>query len=290
MLEPRFAVAHRGDEASQSLFVILKSRCNRDEESQGGGASIYFPPNPDILRPDSPDSVGIIRDSRMTGIIDFPNKSGLQSLPRTRYGVRMKGANMNLTEIRTIVRCDLRDEDVNNYRWSDNEIDRHIIRAVREFSLSLPLEQNASIATTPGSLEIDISIISDYIAIDAVEYPLHQIPGEYRRFSLRGNSITILDDGAVPDGSNCTVYYGKMHTLDENGTTVPVQFEDLIATGAAGYAVLALSVFTVNRVNVGGTDSPGEFLEWGKERLASFKKELKKIRRKNRVRLNTMYC
>jgi hypothetical protein len=202
--------------------------------------------------------------------------------------INNKEPSMNLTEMRTIVRRDLRDEDPVNYRWSVDEIDRHISRAVKEFSAALPLEQEASIITTAGSREIDISDIPERIAIEAVEYPVGRMPEEYRRFSLWGNTVTLLDD-AVPDGSNCTVYYGKLHNLDGQGSTIPAQFEDLIVTGAAGYAVLALSVFAINRVNVGGTASPGDLLEWGKEQLASFKTELRRIRRKNRVRLNTMY-
>ena len=33
---------------------------------------------------------------------------------------------MNLSEMRTIVRRDLHDEDAGNYRWTDDELDRHI--------------------------------------------------------------------------------------------------------------------------------------------------------------------
>jgi hypothetical protein len=195
---------------------------------------------------------------------------------------------MNLAEMRNSVRCDLHDEDPVNYRWSDEELDRHITRAVKEFSAALPLEQEASIATTAGSREIDVSDLTERIAIEAVEYPVDRLPEEFRRFSLWGSTLTLPDD-PVPDGSNCSIYYGKLHRLDGQSSTIPAQFEDLIVTGAAGYAVLALSVFVINRVNIGGTTSPGDLLEWGKERLASFKTELKRIRRKNRVRLNTLY-
>ena len=54
---------------------------------------------------------------------------------------------MNLTEMRTIVRRDLKDEDSQNYRWSDDELDRHIDHAVREFSNACPQEQQSDIAT-----------------------------------------------------------------------------------------------------------------------------------------------
>ena len=36
---------------------------------------------------------------------------------------------MNLTDMKTIVRRDLHDEDDTNYRWTDDELDRHIAHA-----------------------------------------------------------------------------------------------------------------------------------------------------------------
>ena len=39
---------------------------------------------------------------------------------------------MNLSEMRTRVRQDLRDLDAADYRWSDTELDRHIEHGVRE--------------------------------------------------------------------------------------------------------------------------------------------------------------
>ncbi len=47
---------------------------------------------------------------------------------------------MNLTEMRDRLRKDLHDEDPQNQRWTDAELDRHIQRAVSDFSLSVPLE------------------------------------------------------------------------------------------------------------------------------------------------------
>ena len=54
---------------------------------------------------------------------------------------------MTLSEMRTIVRRDLHDEDASNYRWTDDELDRHIAHAVKDFSEALPLEQKATKAT-----------------------------------------------------------------------------------------------------------------------------------------------
>ena len=64
---------------------------------------------------------------------------------------------MDLPTMRARVRNDLHDEDSANYRWTDGELDRHIQRAVRDFSLAYPLEAKTALAATPGSRDISIS-------------------------------------------------------------------------------------------------------------------------------------
>jgi len=195
---------------------------------------------------------------------------------------------MNLTEMRTIVRRDLKDEDAGNYRWTNDELDRHIAHAVKDFSGAIPREQKATKATTSGSREIDISTVTDRIMVEAVEYPADKFPKRYQRFSLWADTLTLLGS-EVPDGSNAYIYYGKLHTLDASTSTIPTKFEDLIAIGAGGYAAFEWAVYAVNRVNIGGDVTPGEFLAWGKEKLDYFKTELKKLGRRNRVRMRSLY-
>ena len=195
---------------------------------------------------------------------------------------------MTLTEMRAVVRRDLHDEDAANYRWTNDELDRHISHAVNEFSEAIPLEQKATKATTSGSREIDISSITDRIMIEVVEYPVDKFPRRYQRFSLWGDSLTIGGD-EVPDGSNSYIYYGKLHSLDAEGSTVPTKYEDLIASGACGYAAVEWAVYAINRVNIGGGITPREFLDWGRERLRYFKAELKRLGRRNRVRISQLY-
>jgi len=194
---------------------------------------------------------------------------------------------MNLTEMRTLVRRDLKDE-ATPFRWSDAELDRHILYALKEFSEALPLEQKATIATTPGSREISLSTITDRIMLQAVEFPVDKFPRHYQRFAIWGDLLSLLGD-EVPDGSDANIYYGKLHTLDATTSTIPPKHEDLVATGAGGYAAISASVYSTDRVSVGGTITPREFLTWGKERLRLFKEELKRLSRRNRVRVRSLY-
>jgi hypothetical protein len=195
---------------------------------------------------------------------------------------------MNLSEMRALVRRDLHDEDSGNYRWTDDEIDRHIAHAVDEFSVYLPDEQKAVQATVAGSREIDISGLTERVMVEAVEYPAGQFPVRYQPFSLWGDNITMLGN-EIPDGSDAHIYYGKLHTLDGSGSTLPVHHADLIVTGACGYAAVEWSIYAVNRVNVGGTATPSELLEWGNGRLRVFRQEMRRLGRRNRVRASSLY-
>ena len=195
---------------------------------------------------------------------------------------------MNLSGMRTIVRRDLHDEDASNYRWTDNELDRHIAHAVKDFSEAIPYQQKVTKATTSGSREIDISTITDRIMVEVVEYPVDRFPKKYQRFALWADTVTLLGD-EVPDGSNADIFYGKLHTLDASSSTIPARNEDLITAGAGGYAAVEWAVYVINRVNVGGTPTPREFLNWGQGKLDYFRHELKRLGRRNRIRIRSLY-
>jgi hypothetical protein len=196
---------------------------------------------------------------------------------------------MNLTDMRARIRKDLHDEDSQNYRWTDNELNRHIERAVRELSLAYPLEAKTTLTTTAESRDLSISSLTDLVEIEAVEYPVGNYPPSYVRFSLWNYTLTLLIDWLPGDSEDVYVYYGKLHTLDANGSTIPAKLEDLIATGAAAYAAIEWASFATNRVNVGSADVWRHYLTWGQDRLAEFMKGLSKHSKKNAVRAGKLY-
>jgi hypothetical protein len=195
---------------------------------------------------------------------------------------------MDLNTMRTIIRRDLKDEDEENYRWSDDELDQHIAHALKEFSEALPQPAKATLPTTLDSRVIDISALTERVMVEAVEYPLEQYPPSYRKFALWGHALTLFID-EVPDGSNCKIYYGKLHTIDAEGSTIDAKYEELIATGAEGYAAVEWASYAINRVSVGGTTTPKEFLAWGNERLKQFRSELRRLGRRHQVRIRQLY-
>jgi hypothetical protein len=196
---------------------------------------------------------------------------------------------VNLSEMRTRVRRDLHDEDPANQRWTDDELDRHIERAVRELSLAIPLEAKATLVTSEGSRDISLASLNDLVAVEAVEYPVDKYPPSYIPFSLWAGTLTILVDATPPGGQSVNVYYGEMHTLDATTSTIPPHSEELVATGAAAYAALEWASFATNRINVGGQDVWRQYLTWGQERLAVFSRALAKHSRRNAVRVRRLY-
>jgi len=195
---------------------------------------------------------------------------------------------MSLSDMIALVRKDLHDEDSNNYQWSDDELTRHINRAVKELSERVPLLAKATLPTTSGSRQVDISSLTNRVMVQAVEYPVDESPAKYQRFSTWGDTLTVIS-GNEPNGANCYVYYGVIHTLDANGSTIPTEYEDLVTTGACGYAAIERAAFSINRVNVGGAMTPREYRIWGNERLKIFKDGLKRLGRRQRIRTQQLF-
>ena len=196
---------------------------------------------------------------------------------------------MNLSEMRAWVRRDLHDEDPAYQRWTDDELDRHIERAVRELSLAIPLEAKATLTTTEGSRDISLASLSDLVAVEAVEYPVDKYPPSYIPFSLWADTLTLLVDATPPGDQSVNIYYGEMHTLDATTSTILPHLEELVASGAAAYAALEWASFATNRINVGGQDVWRQYLTWGQERLAAFSRALAKHSRRNAVRVRQLY-
>jgi hypothetical protein len=195
---------------------------------------------------------------------------------------------MNLIEMRTMVRRDLKDEESGSYRWTDAEIDRHIAHALSELSETIPVEASATLDTTAGSRDIDVSDLRPFIHVEAVEYPAGRFPRQYLRFSIWADTLTLLGE-RVPDGGEAKVFYGQPHVLTASASTLPANLEDLLAIGAEGFACLEWASFSVNRVNIGGTDTVKQFEAVGQARLDFFRKELARQGRRNRVRQSLLF-
>jgi len=195
---------------------------------------------------------------------------------------------MDLSTMRTMVRRDLKDDDISNYRWQDDEIDRAITRALTELSRHVPREMKSTIATTSGSREIDISALTDRISVDRVEFPAGGYPREFQRFVAYADIITLVGD-VNGDGSDCFVYWSKVHTLDASTSTIPTYLEDVLALGAAAYAVLAQAQYRSDVAGIGGDRADTDYQSWGAAMLKEFKAQLKRFGRDQKLKISRLY-
>jgi hypothetical protein len=190
--------------------------------------------------------------------------------------------------MRTLVRRDLKDEDNANYRWQDNEIDRAIQRAVAELSRYAPREMKSTIATVDGSREVDISSLTDRVLVDRLEFPVAKTPRSFQRFDVFQETITLIGD-AEGDGGNCYIYWGKVHTLDGSTSTIPSYLEDVLALGAAAYAVLAQTQYRTDTAGFGGEQADRDYQSWGNAMLKQFTAQLKRFGRGRKLKISQFY-
>jgi len=193
---------------------------------------------------------------------------------------------MNLTEMRARVREDLQDTDSQNYRWTDDEVDGAIQRAVLEYSLHAPIEQQDDITTTNGDTELDISGLIGLLQVVSVEFPLGTSPKYMQHFERYAGHLYMQDKG---DGTDARVRWLKSHTLTAESTTIPTEHEEIIVLGATGYLAMSASAYIVDRATIAGHYGTINYKAWGKERLRRYDHQLKAISRSNQVIRRTFY-
>ena len=195
----------------------------------------------------------------------------------------------SLSTVRAAVRKDLHDEDSAAYKWTDAVLQRHIERALREYSMVSPLEQKTTLATASNSRDVDVSTLTPRIRIVAAEYPAGEYPPAFVPFSLWGDTLTLDLVGAPSGTPDVNVYWHKVHTIN-GSVTYPAADDDILATGAAAYAALDWASFATNRVNTGGENVWGRYVEFGRERLAQFHEQLRGLPAASQLKTSRLYA
>jgi hypothetical protein len=189
-----------------------------------------------------------------------------------------------MTAIATLidrVRQDLHDEDSSAYRWTNAHLQRHLERAIREYSLASPRQRKSTMATTPGSREISLAAMTDLIRVEAIEWPSGSFPAEFVQFAVWDTTLT-LETEALPAGENATIYWVSLHAMD--GSTFPARDDELICRGAAGFAAQEQAGYSVNRITITGDATAEQFRRIGDQAVADFRAGLDRLRRTLRAK------
>ena len=192
---------------------------------------------------------------------------------------------MDLVTFRDRVREDLQDVDAANYRWTNAEVDGAVARAVHEFSLAYPEQQQDDIATTSASKELDISSLTDWFKILSIEHPIDKSPPYYQRFSIWAGRLYMQDKG---DGNDARVHWGKHHTVYSTIWVVNTAYVlgDIVVPTSGnenGYSYLCTTAGTSHAATeptwptaIGGTVSDGTAV-WTCQNGCTIPEELEEI-------------
>jgi hypothetical protein len=196
----------------------------------------------------------------------------------------------DIDDLRARLRIELHDEDSGAYRWEDAVLDRHLLRAVKNLSFVWPQEQKTTLATTAGSRDLSLASLTDLVRVYAVEYPVGRYPASFVQHSVFAGTLTLLTEQAPAGVENVDVYWGSVHTLDGSTSTIPAVAEDIVITGAAGFAAIELASFATNRANVGGPETTRQYMDWGERLLRRFHESLRDLGDRARVRPSSLYA
>ena len=187
-----------------------------------------------------------------------------------------------------LVRNLLGDNEPGCQVFSDEQLCGHITHALEVYSGYLPVMVVMEAETVAGQAVIELGECQDGDRVLRVEYPAGQLPPCYRRFRQAGQTV-VLEDPPLPDGGPAFIYCGRLHFLDEEGTSLPAGHLSLVARGAAGLCALSEAVRCVNRINAGGSAVSRDYNAWGEAVYEGFIRALRALAGKKRVEASRLY-
>ena len=158
---------------------------------------------------------------------------------------------MSLNTLRDNLRDDLKDLDSGDYAWTDDELDRHILRAAKEYEASWPLLAQADRAGDGITRSFDLSTEPGLLDCQRVEYETDQNPPQYLAFFQDEDDHVLILGETVPEaGKDVRFWIAMSYTLTSSTTNIPTEHQPGILGGAWGFAVRAFARYAERRVNV----------------------------------------
>ena len=203
-----------------------------------------------------------------------------------------------LTDFRGWLRLDLNDPAGAAQRLTDADLDRAVTRAVADLSAAAPRELDTEHTISTSSRRVSLGgapFAGALLGVLEVEEPYgaggsaSQVPLALRAFRLAADrsSLTLLDGDVPAAGSVARIRWTAAHAVLAGSTTVPVELDQLVTLGAAGYAALAYSTPAADNfkyddgATVAGVDDtmiPREWRARSEAYLAQFREGLDRLR------------
>ena len=175
-------------------------------------------------------------------------------------------------------------QDSGNTRWSTDDTDEAIRRALEVYSQYSPQHAIGTIALSAAGREIDISSLTGLVRVEKVWWDYDSTtpgyPPNWRQFEVWPGSILYIDDRTEPaSGETVRVWYTKMHTVkgldSASATTVPEEDIPHLIAGACQFAAEARAVELSETLNV-DRDVVKRLMEWADEQGKAFRYGIRK--------------
>jgi hypothetical protein len=167
-----------------------------------------------------------------------------------------------------------------SYAYDQDDIDEAVTWALHRYNEVNPDLTISSLTLSATGREVDISSITDYDRIVRVWWDYDSsdpaYPPDWRDFEQWPGDLLYIKDGNEPQsGDVVRIWYRRPHTINglasASTTTLPADGENLIVTGASGFA-------TQERVQEQPQRSvPRKLREWADARLREFERGLRKL-------------
>jgi hypothetical protein len=186
-------------------------------------------------------------------------------------------------------RVELMLADSGNAIWSTGDIDEGIRQALHEYSKTRPLRAVSTLTLSADGREIDASTLTGILSVSEIwcDYTASdpEFPANRRSYAYWPDEQTIYvtDDYEPASGDVMRVFYTKLQTLSgldsATATTILLDDETLVATGAAGYAATSRAVDLAEQVTLDRLTAQ-QVRAWGLAKLQEFRSGLKTVARR----------
>jgi hypothetical protein len=170
--------------------------------------------------------------------------------------------------------------DSGNAIWSTDDIDEGIRQALHEYSKTRPLRAVSTLTLSADGREIDASTLTGILGVSEiwVDYTAAdpEFPANRRSYAYwpDDQTIYVTDDYEPASGDVMRVFYTKLQTLSgldsATATTILLDDETLVATGAAGYAATSRAVDLAEQVTLDRLTAQ-QVRAWGLAKLQEFR-------------------
>lgn len=194
-----------------------------------------------------------------------------------------------LTDLRLRVLDEIGLTAVNTERGTSSTgmVDGHILRAIEELQLYLPVEAQFDVAVVGGARSFSLSALTRPMRVIACEYPVGNWPRTFLDFDTWGTTVT-LDHSPPSSNYVVRVSYAQRHLVDAGGSTLNIEHEVVALEGAIAMTLLALTSQEASTRPTATAVPVYDRLRTAQVRLARWRDQLRYLGGQNRRR--TLYA